>query len=76
MPANNNSILTNSSDVKLADAFNVTGSPDYTPQTGSPLLTGATFTNAKLTGTAFAPVTYRGAVGPGDTWWKGWTSFK
>ena len=76
LPANNNSILTNSSDVKLADAFNVTGSPDYTPQTGSPLLTGATFTNAKLTGTAFAPVTYRGAVGPGDTWWKGWTSFK
>lgn len=74
LPANNNSILTNSSDVKLTDAFNVTGSPDYSPQTGSPLLSGAAFTHAKLTG--FTPVSYRGAVGPGDNWWKGWTSFK
>lgn len=72
--AYNNSILTNSSDVKLADPFNLTGNPDYTPQAGSPLLTGASFTHAKLAG--FQSVSYRGAVGSGDTWWKGWTSFK
>ena len=71
--AYNNSILPNSSDVKLTDAFNATGNPDYTPMAGSPLLTGATFTHAKLTG--FTPVSYKGAVGPGDTWWKGWTKF-
>ncbi len=72
-PAYNNSILTNCSDVKLTDAFNVTGNPDYTPQTGSPLLSGASFTHAKLA--SFTNVAYRGAVGPGDTWWKGWTKF-
>ena len=75
-PAYNNSILTNSSDVKLTDAFNVTGNPDYTPLAGSPLLTGASFTHTKLA-TGFTIVTYRGAVGgTSDTWWKGWTSFK
>ncbi|MEI7965612.1 MAG: hypothetical protein D4R55_00775 [Chitinophagaceae bacterium] len=73
LPANNNSILANSADVKLADAFNATGAPDYTPLAGSPLLSGASFTHAKLA--AFTPVAYRGAVGPGDTWWKGWTKF-
>ena len=72
--AYNNSILTNSSDVKLADAFNATGNPDYTPQTGSPLLAGASFTQAKVA-SGFTSVSYRGAVGPGDTWWKGWTKF-
>jgi hypothetical protein len=75
LPANNNSILANCADVKLGDAFNVSGNPDYTPQAGSPLLTGASFTNAKISTAAFQPVAYRGAVGPGDTWWKGWTKF-
>lgn len=72
-PGYNNSILTNSSDVKLTDPFNETGSPDYTPMTGSPLLTGASFSQSRLS--SFTAVTYRGAVGPGDTWWKGWTKF-
>jgi hypothetical protein len=71
--ANGNSILTNCSDVKLTDPFNHTGNPDYTPQSGSPALSGAAFTHAKLAG--FTQVTYRGAVGSGDTWWKGWTKF-
>jgi hypothetical protein len=72
--AYNNSILTNSSDVKLTDPFNESGNPDYTPQTGSPLLTGASFTQAKVA-SGFTSVSYRGAVGAGDTWWKGWTKF-
>lgn len=74
LPANNNSILPNCSDVKLANAFDASGNPDFTPQAGSPLLSGAAFTAPRLT--AFQSVSYRGAVGPGDTWWKGWTSFK
>jgi len=68
-----NSILPNASDVKLTDPFNHAGNPDYTPQSGSPLLGSANFTNTKLAG--FTQVTYRGAVGTGDTWWKGWTKF-
>ncbi|HSU27393.1 MAG TPA: hypothetical protein VLJ68_03370 [Chitinophagaceae bacterium] len=73
-PAYNNSILTNSSDAKLTDPFNVTGNPDYTPMVGSPLLTGASFAHPKLA-SDFTTVAYRGAVGPGDTWWKNWTKF-
>jgi nicotinate-nucleotide pyrophosphorylase (carboxylating) len=42
--------------------------------------TGAAFTNSKLTtktnGVAdFSIVTYKGACGVGDTWWKTWTKF-
>jgi hypothetical protein len=69
----NNSILATAAEVKLTDPFNETGNPDYTPQAGSPLLGSASFTHAKLAG--FTSVTYRGAVGSGDTWWKGWTKF-
>jgi hypothetical protein len=74
--AYSNSILTNSSDVKLADPFNEAGNPDYTPQSGSPLLNSASFSHPKLAG--FSQVSYRGAVGPSGTdatWWKGWTKF-
>jgi len=73
-PANGNSILTNNDDVKLTAAYNY-GAPDFTPQAGSPLLTGASFTNTKLS-TGFTQVTYRGAVGSSGedaTWWKDWT---
>src|SRR5205085_9441982 len=71
-PANGNTILTSNDDVKLTSVFNYSA-PDFSPLDGSPLLTGAAFTNAKLA--AFTSVAYRGAVGPGDTWWKGWTKF-
>jgi len=70
-----NSILNTNDEVKLAAAYNYT-TPDFTPQTGSPLLTGASFSNAKVSGSFFTAVGYRGAVGStGDdaTWWKGWT---
>lgn len=69
-----NAILTTTDEVKLTAPFNYT-SPDFTPQTGSPLLTGASFSEAKLAG--FANVAYRGAVGvagtPDGDWWKGWS---
>ncbi|MEO6330660.1 MAG: hypothetical protein ABIO55_17130 [Ginsengibacter sp.] len=70
--ASGNSILPTNDEVKLTAPFNYS-TPDFTPLAGSPLLTGATFTNVKLTG--FTAVEYRGAVGAGDTWWKGWTKF-
>jgi hypothetical protein len=70
--ASGNSILTSNDDVKLTEPFNYEA-PDFTPLAGSPLLTGATFTNVKLSG--FNVVDYRGAVGGDDNWWKGWTKF-
>ncbi|GAB3779614.1 hypothetical protein GCM10028818_30470 [Spirosoma horti] len=47
--------------------------PNFLPQTGSPLLTGAV-TGGKLADSFFTPVTYRGAFGT-DNWTTGWTSF-
>ena len=68
-----NSILTNCSDVNLGAAFNYTA-PDFNPATGSAALTGASFTHPKVA-TGFTPVTYKGACGVGDTWWKTWSKF-
>ncbi|WP_216368568.1 hypothetical protein [Limnovirga soli] len=73
-PSFGNSILTTNDEVKLAAPYNY-AAPDFTPQDGSPLLTGASFSSAKLTG--LTPTTYRGAVGPTGSadadWWKGWS---
>jgi hypothetical protein len=72
-PAYGNSILTNNSDVGLAAPFNYTA-PDFNPNPGSVAVSGANFSNSKLSG--FTSVTYKGACNVGDTWWKTWTSFK
>lgn len=69
-----NSILTNCADVKLNAPFNYSN-PDFNPASGSPALTGAAFTNPKLS-TGFNSVSYIGACASGDTWWKGWTKFQ
>jgi len=61
--------------------FNYTA-PDFNPSSATAAAaTGADFTNAKLkTVTSgkndFTVVTYKGACGVGDTWWKNWTSYK
>ena len=59
-PAYNNTIFDLSSDVMLTDAYNAT-SPNFLPQAGSPLLSGASFAAAELSG--FETVGYRGAFG-------------
>ncbi|WP_294280571.1 hypothetical protein [uncultured Chryseobacterium sp.] len=71
-----NTILTYTSDVKLAGAWAPAGTtPNFSPASGSPLLTGGVFTNAKLS-SWFTPVTYRGAVkDSNDTWYAGWTNY-
>lgn len=76
--ANDNNIYTNNSDLNLAAPFNYT-SPDFTPQSGSPLIASgaANFSDPKLE-SGFTQVSYRGAVGPSGedaTWYKGWTKF-
>lgn len=56
----------------LTDA-NGTGAK-YMPQSSSPLLTAASFTNARL-GSWFTHVNYIGAFSAGDNWLSGWTNF-
>ena len=67
-----NTIVTNTDDVQLTAPFDY-ANPDFTPKAGSPALSGAAFTNPKVT--LLQNVDYRGAVGSGDTWFKGWTKF-
>jgi len=73
LAANNNTVFATNAEAMIAAPFNY-ATPDFTPLAGSPALTGADFSNAAL-GESFTSVDYRGAVGPGDTWWKGWTKF-
>lgn len=58
-------------DVMLTDAFNLSG-PNPLPAAGSPVLTGASFTD--LTDSFFEVVTYRGAFGTTD-WTLGWANW-
>lgn len=71
--ANANTILANSTDVMVANPYNY-DNPGFTPLAGSPLLSGASFTSAKLTDPFFTTVTYRGAFGTYD-WTEGWAEF-
>jgi hypothetical protein len=70
-----NSILAATADVMLTAPFKYDNTVDFNPAAGSPALSGADFTNAKVAAW-FTPVSYRGACASGDSWWKGWTSFR
>ena len=70
-----NNVLTNAADVMLNAAFKHDGSADWNPTAGSPALSGAEFSNAKVSNSFFTSTTYRGACASGDTWWKTWTRF-
>lgn len=48
--------------------------PVLLPAAGSPALTGATFTNTKLSDAFFTPVAYKGAFGA-TNWTTGWCNF-
>jgi len=75
-----NTMTANNTDVGLVAPFSYSA-PDFNPSTSSSIAaTGAAFTNSKLTTKTngkddFTIVTYKGACGVGDTWWKTWTKF-
>jgi len=59
-------------DAMLADPYN-RDAPDFTPQLGSPLLSGAA---TPPSGDFFTVTDFVGAADPdGPKWWTGWTSF-
>jgi hypothetical protein len=49
-------------------------SPSLLPAAGSPLLSGASFTNTRLTDPFFTAVTFRGAFGT-ENWTSGWCNW-
>jgi hypothetical protein len=71
--ANANTLYTANSSVMLTAPFNYV-MPNFNPMAGSPVLTGASFTNTKL-GSGFTTVAYRGAFGATD-WTAGWANFQ
>lgn len=69
----NNSVLATNAELMLNDPFNL-NSPNFRPQAGSPLQSGADFSWSPLTDSFFTPVSYRGAFG-GEDWTAGWANW-
>lgn len=70
----NNRIYDNLSDLKLTQPNSLEAGFDCRPAAGSPLLTGASFTDA-LVADGFEKVSYIGAFSSSDDWLDGWTEF-
>lgn len=68
-----NQVMASNDLLQITDPFNLT-SPNFIPASGSPLLSGAAFTNVRLTDSFFSQVTYRGAFGT-TNWTSGWCNF-
>jgi len=68
-----NEIKTTNNLLQLTAPFSLTA-PNFMPAAGSPLLTGALFTNTRLTDSFFTSVAYRGAFGS-TNWTTGWCNF-
>lgn len=72
-PSFANMVFGSSSEFMLEDPFNYDIDPDPMPRAGSPLLTGANFSDA-FDNPFFDKVPYRGAAGT-ENWLLGWTNF-
>lgn len=71
--ARSNQVFNTNDELLIANPFNLTA-PDFLPSAGSPLLSGASFTNARLTDSFFTTVTFRGAFG-NTNWTANWCNF-
>jgi len=69
----NNQVMATNDLLQIADPFNMV-TPNFLPSAGSPLLSGAAFTNTRLTDPFFTQTAYRGAFGTTD-WTTGWCNF-
>jgi len=69
----NNDVKATNDLIQVTGPFNLTA-PNFLPASGSPLLSGASFTNPRLADSFFTTVTYRGAFGT-TNWTSGWCNF-
>jgi hypothetical protein len=67
---NNNTVLADQNAAQLEAPFSI-AAPNFLPRTGSPALSGASFSGLS---NFFSQVTFRGAFGT-DNWMRDWTSF-
>lgn len=68
-----NDVVATTAGVGLTAPFKYDNAVDFNPAAGSLALTGAAFSDSRLTN--YNVVTYRGACASGDTWWKNWTRY-
>ncbi|MFM2206786.1 MAG: hypothetical protein RL213_761 [Bacteroidota bacterium] len=68
-----NSLLAAPTDLQLTAPYNYSA-PNFIPQSGSPLLSGADFSAQNLQDPFFDVVTYKGAFGNSD-WTAGWANY-
>ncbi len=66
-----NDTLINPADLNLENPYNFANA-NLSPKSTSPLLSGASFADAKLGGGFFTPTTYRGAIDPAKDWTECW----
>ena len=69
-----NQAMANSTDAKLKDPFNI-NRPDPKPESNSPVIGAADFSDARLDPNFFTKVNYAGAFGPSGDWTCGWTKW-
>ncbi|MCF8243718.1 MAG: T9SS type A sorting domain-containing protein, partial [Saprospiraceae bacterium] len=73
--ASGNDSLASATDLKLANPFAFAGNnPDFRPNAGSPLLSGADFTSPTVMDPFFTITNFRGAMGEND-WTDCWTEW-
>lgn len=72
--ANNNSTLTNVSDLMLGNPYNWTA-PNFNPMPGSPALSGGDFSAPNLNNNFFTVTTYRGAFDGTNDWTACWANW-
>jgi hypothetical protein len=73
-PANHDSVFASIDVLRLIDPFKYDDGPNLLPNSGSLLLSGASFSGTDFSNTFFQQVAYIGAIGP-DNWLKDWTNF-
>ena len=59
--ARNNTVYATNDLLQVTNPFNLTA-PNFLPASGSPLLTGASFTNSRLTDSFFTPGSLQGSI--------------
>ncbi|MFM7585493.1 MAG: hypothetical protein ACKO6M_00550, partial [Bacteroidota bacterium] len=69
-----NQTFASTSSLGLSPGYNSLTNPALLPTSGSILLSGASFTNTRLTDPFFMPVNHRGAFGTWN-WAAGWSNF-
>ena len=72
---NANTVKPVNSDMQINDSAWSLFNPNWQPKSGSPLLSGASFSDSRISGSWFTKVNYVGAFDGSTNWMAKWTNF-